>query len=117
MARTAASGQGIPAFKANQVSMPATMNKPGMLKLRKLSTPIASVNATATSAYTLPSTSPLTSCCSSMPCLAMGDVRHGLRRAVGQLVEKALGAAERAGADVPEEQIVDFPHLGNQRFD
>jgi hypothetical protein len=79
MASSAAIGQGIAALRKNQVSMPETMNSPGMLKLRKLSTPIASVNATATSAYTLPSTSPLTSCCSSMPCLAMRDIRHGLR--------------------------------------
>jgi hypothetical protein len=45
-----ASGQGTPAWISPQVAMPAIMNRPGMLKFRKLSTPIESVSATATMA-------------------------------------------------------------------
>ena len=43
-----ASGQGTPAWISAQVDMPAIMNSPGMLKFRKLSTPMLSVSATAT---------------------------------------------------------------------
>jgi hypothetical protein len=43
-----ASGHGMPARTSAQVAMPPIMNRPGMLKLRNLSTPMLSVKATAT---------------------------------------------------------------------
>src|SRR3954471_25094812 len=96
-----------------QVSMPATMKSPGRLKLRKLSTPIASVNATATSAYTLPSTRPLTSCCSIM----LGDMRHHALGAGDDLLEELHGVRERAGRHVSEESVVDGAQLRHQLLD
>ena len=47
-AAPAASGHGIPLRVSAQVAMPPIMNRPGMLKLRNFSTPMLSVNATAT---------------------------------------------------------------------
>ena len=40
----------MPVRTSAQVAMPPIMNRPGMLKLRNLSTPMLSVNATATMA-------------------------------------------------------------------
>src|SRR5688572_2907628 len=113
MASTPATGQGRPALRRNQVSMPATMKSAGMLKLRKFNTPIASVNATATSAYTLPSIRPLTSCCSSM-------LRHVLHRPLGagqELLEEAHGLPERLPADVREKGVVDAAQLRQKRLE
>src|SRR2546423_2100847 len=89
------------------------MKRAGMLKLRKFSTPMASVKATATSAYTLPSIRPFTSCCSSM----LGHVSHDALRAREQLPEEPHGGAEGACADVPEERVVDGAQLRHQSFD
>src|SRR2546423_11457696 len=113
MASSAATSHGMPDFSANHVIMPAIMKRPGMLKLRKFSTPIASVNATATSAYALPSISPLTSCCSSM----FLNQSHYLLGAIEQLLQKARGAAERRRADVAEEGVVDGAQLRHQFVD
>jgi len=43
-----ASGSGTPACASAHTIMPPIMNRPGMLKLRKLSTPMLNVSATAT---------------------------------------------------------------------
>ena len=49
-AQAAATGQGMPALVSAQTDMPPSMNRPGMLKFRKFSTPMLSVSATATMA-------------------------------------------------------------------
>src|SRR4051812_47187372 len=117
MAISAASGHGTECLRRNHVSIPATMNRPGMLKLRKFRMPIVRVKATATSAYTLPSINPLTICCSSTASLAMRDVREREGGAFGQLVQEALGVAERRTGHVPEEEVVDLADLGDERLD
>jgi len=47
-APAAATGHGMPAWISAQLLIPPIMNRPGMLKFRKFSTPMLKVSATAT---------------------------------------------------------------------
>ncbi len=47
-APAAASGHGMPWWMNHHVAMPPSMNRPGILKLRNLNTPMDSVSATPT---------------------------------------------------------------------